>query len=399
MKRTVVLVSNGPGELQTWVRPVLQEIRSRDPEITTVISLIPCQFAGGNETRLARTFGADHVTSPQDAVAFLAGTARPEGLSGERGAVISMGGNTRMAVSMARKLGFSAYRYSFIPFWHPGLARLYVHDDRAYRKARALGAPADRLEKIGNLVADALAETGPVVAEGSPHIMLLPGSRDRFASAVFPFMQSVADAVAAVHPGAAFTWPVSRLLSEDAVTAAALGTGKEVIGGAGGRMEDGHVITAGGTRIRMAAEEERYGLMKSATMALTIPGTNTLELGIARVPSLVMLPLNRPEIIPLEGPGHWLSLLPVVGIPLKRRAVKLFVERLNYPVSLPNQLSGEKLMTEIRGDLTVEQVSAALLQDLSDPAALELRRERMAATMPGRGAAARLVDGILEALA
>ena len=76
--------------------------------------------------------------------------------------------------------------------------------------------------------------------------------------------------------------------------------------------------------------------MRAADLAVTIPGTNTLELGIAGVPSLVLLPLNKPEVIPLEGPGHWLSLVPGVGTTLKRQAVRLAAPR--FPVALPNLL-------------------------------------------------------------
>jgi lipid A disaccharide synthetase len=143
--------------------------------------------------------------------------------------------------------------------------------------------------------------------------------------------------------------------------------------------------------IEMVPEEARHAHMRAATTAVTIPGTNTLELGIAGVPSVVMLPLNRPEIIPLEGPGHWLSLLPFVGTALKRHAVRLFVERLRYPVSLPNQFSGETLMTEIKGIVDPEGVARSVAALVDDARERERRSERLRATMPAAGAAERLV--------
>ena len=57
MADDLVLVSNGPGELYTWVRPVLAELRRQAPERRVSISLIPCQFASGHETKIAETFG------------------------------------------------------------------------------------------------------------------------------------------------------------------------------------------------------------------------------------------------------------------------------------------------------------------------------------------------------
>jgi len=146
----------------------------------------------------------------------------------------------------------------------------------------------------------------------------------------------------------------------------------------------------------MVDEGERHAHMRAADVALTIPGTNTLELGIAGVPTVVVLPLNRPEIIPLEGAGHWLSLLPWVGVPLKRRAVRLFVERLRVPVSLPNRFSGEPLMVELTGHIDPDAVAARMAALLDDPADLARRRARLEATMPAPGAADRLVARLRE---
>jgi lipid-A-disaccharide synthase len=398
MNGTVILVTNGPGELQTWVRPVLHELQQTAPQLRTVISLIPCQFASGGETRLAATFGASAVTSPDEAVRFLAGGSRPAAFAGERGVVVSMGGNTRMAVRLGRRLGFPVFRYSFIPFWHPGLKKLFVHDDSAVRKARLLNAPAARVQNIGNLVADAMRLAAPLPAAGSPQLLIMAGSRDRYTRAVLPLMLEVIDNVYRVWPQARFRWPVSRLLSSEAVAEAISASGKESIGGIKGIREGDTVTTPSGARVELISENERYGAMLGSDLALTIPGTNTLELGIAGVPAVVMLPLNKPEIIPLEGPGHWLSLLPFIGIPLKRQAVRLFVERMAYPVSLPNQFSGEDLMTEVRGILSAAQVTDAVLEQLADAEKLGRTRARLLETMPKPGAAASLVAELLRSL-
>ena len=400
MPGTIVLVSNGPGELHTWVRPVLSELRARVPERRVVISLIPCQFAGGNESEEARSFGPDAVTTPAQYLRLAAGGRIPEAFGDDSvEAVVSMGGSVGMAVRLAERLAAPAFRYSFVPYWHRRLHTLFVHDERAYRKARLLGAPGGRLEVVGNLVADAVSESPPLESPGAPHIMLIPGSRDGFAVHLIPFMIALADELAASHPGARFIWPVSRMLQEETIAAGIAGVERATLHGAAGVRDGDVVVTPGGARIELVAQEERYRHMASADLAITIPGTNTLELGIAGVPSIVVLPLNRPEVIPLEGPGHWLSLLPFVGVPLKRRAVRLFVERLSYPVSLPNQLSGEELMVEVRGEIDPLSIAGRANELLADEAELARRRARLRATMPGPGAAARIVERVLEATA
>lgn len=399
MAEKVILVSNGPGELQTWVRPVLKELRQQAPGIETVISLIPCQFASGAETRIAAGFGADYVTSPAEAMRVLSGTGKSGPLSGSAGAVIGLGGNTRLAVGLARKLDAAVYRYSFVPYWHRALKKLYVHDESARRKARLLGAPSGRLENIGNLVADALAGTEAAPRSGEPALVLLAGSRERYTRAVLPLLLAALDLVAEQYPGLQVTWPVSRLLGAAAVDEAIAASGPEVIADYPSRREGDEIVTPAGLRVRMVQDSERYAWMKAADLALTIPGTNTLELGIAGTPAVVVLPLNKPEIIALEGPGHWLSLLPVIGTPLKRKAVTTFVQRLNYPVSLPNQFSGENLMTEVKGLLTREQVAENVLASLADRFELARRSQRLLETMPRPGAAERLVSQVLADMA
>jgi len=387
----IVLVSNGPGELYTWVRPVLAELRRQAPERRVTVSLVPCQFASGHETRIAGTFGADAVTSPKDFLGLMAGNR--SAFSPRAEAVLGLGGGAGLALGLAERLGAPTYRYSFVPYWHRKLAALFVDAPRTAQRARLLGAPAGRLEVVGNLVADAVELAEPAPDTGSPHVLMLCGSRDAFAVHVVPFMLALADALHSHYPDARFVWPVSRLLSADALERGITGAHKDTLGGISGRREGDTVVTSGGARLELVPEERRYAHMRAADFALTIPGTNTLELGIAGVPSVVLLPLNKPEVIPLEGPGHWLSLVPLVGTALKRRAVLLAAPHL--PVSLPNNLSGENLMLELKGTLTLEGVLRDVLGLLDDRPERDRRRERLLTTMPRPGAAAKLVARLL----
>jgi len=397
-----VLVANGPGELYTWVRPVLEELRRRAPERSVAISLIPCQFASGRETDIARGFGADVVTSPAQYVRAAATGGLPAGISdsgggakeGPGGFVLSLGGNTAMAVSLARRLGRPAYRYSFEPAWNRHLRGLYVPDERTARRARRAGAPRGRLRVVGNLVADAVQLDAPAPHPGSPHVLVFAGSRNTFSLHLIPFFIALVDRLAPSLPGARFVWPVSRLLTAETIAEGIAGREVATLGGMAGRRDGEQVITPSGGVIEMVPEEQRYAHMRAADLAVTIPGTNTLELGVAGVPAVVLLPLNRPEVIPLEGAGHWLGLLPGVGRYLKRYAVRVWVEGLSVPVSLPNRFTGEDLMVELSGRLDVAAVADRTLALLADAADRERRRARLLATMPRPGAAAALLDAI-----
>jgi hypothetical protein len=88
-------------------------------------------------------------------------------------------------------------------------------------------------------------------------------------------------------------------------------------------------------------------------------------------------------------------MIPLVGTLIKRRAVKLFVEGLNVPVSLPNRFSGEDLMVEVKGKVSVEGIGEQVLSLLQSPQ-FHQRRSRLLATMPQAGAADRLVKSVLS---
>ena len=391
-------MTNGPGELHTWAYPVYRELRAQRPDLKVSFSLIPCQYASGREAEAAHGFGADAVSTPGEYLKLAATGSLPPQLGAESGFVLSLGGNTRMAIKLARALQYPVYSYKFVPHWDKRLRKLFVHDASALTKARRLGAPASRVEQVGNLVADALAGTEPAGNPGKPHIFLGAGTRDAFSIFLIPFMIGVVDRLGQRYPQARFVWPVSKLLSQDAVLAGIAGERAEVMAGAAGRLEGEQVITPSGVVIDTVPEQARYAHMRVSDLAVTIPGTNTLELGVAGVPSVVVLPMNKPEAIPLDGLGHWLGLIPLVGKYLKRYAVKLFVEGMKLPTSLPNRISGEPLMVEVTGQVSAAQVAEAASKLLANEADLVRRRARLLATMPQPGAAARLVGTILRDL-
>jgi hypothetical protein len=56
MNFDVVIVSNGPGELSTWVKPLVTQISETLPEARIIILLVPCPYASGEEEKVAASF-------------------------------------------------------------------------------------------------------------------------------------------------------------------------------------------------------------------------------------------------------------------------------------------------------------------------------------------------------
>ena len=396
----IVLLTNGPGELYTWAGPMLRALRAARPDLRVVLGLLPCPFASGHEIQIARELGFEAVASVSESLAFMAGGPKPAAFAGSgmfsSGLVLGLGGDVAFPGRIAARLGYPAWRYSFEPYWKASLERLFVHDERTLQKARRSGPP-DRLELIGNLVADALGDEPTPPKPDGLDVLLIAGSRRFQVEHMLPLFAAVADGVANTVQNVRFHWPRSRLLPDDALEVAFSGRKVLDVGGVPLRLENDQLVTPSGTRIRVAQEEERYRLMKMTDVAVTMPGTNTLELGIAGVPSVVCLPLQKMELIPIENPLRYVGLIPGVGPILKRKLVETALGRFKF-VALPNMMTDELIQPELRGNITPDQIAAEVSGLLLQPSRREQIRSRLAQTMPKPGAAARLTARVLERL-
>jgi len=112
------------------------------------------------------------------------------------------------------------------------------------------------------------------------------------------------------------------------------------------------------------------------------------------VPQIVFLPLQRPDLIPLEG---LLGLLPAGVWPVTylRRRVTEVVGMGPQPMALPNMIAGRRIVPELRGHIEPVDVAAQALGLLED----EDRRRKMVGECleitAERGAAERIAAGVL----
>ena len=400
----IVLLSNGPGELYTWAGPMLRELRAQAPDVRISLGLLPCPFASGHEERIAKGLGFDAISSVSESLAFIAGGPKPAAFAKRpNGLVIGLGGDVSFPGRIGSRLGYPAWRYSFEPYWKDGLEKLFVHDQRTLEKARKSGPQnklGNRLENIGNLTADALAFQTPAPKLPGLDVLIMPGSRkfevEHMLGVFAASAEQIAEKMTQTVPGPIrFHWPRSRLLTEAMLEVARSGKKVLDLGGVATRLEVDFLITPNGTRIYVADEADRYALMKMCDLALTIPGTNTLELGIANCPSIVALPLQKSELIPIENPLRYLEHIPFFGPRVKRRLVEIFLSRFKH-VSLPNMIADEAIQLELRGDVTPELIASHASKLLESPNELARIRSRLNATMPQAGTAKKLVARALE---
>ncbi|MDX2005127.1 MAG: sugar synthetase [Meiothermus sp.] len=373
----ILLLTNGPGELSTWVPPVLRRLRVAEPSARLELFLVRDQFSAGTEAARARELDLDAVYGRAELLGRIA-SRKPRG----RGRVLMLGGAPRDAALLGRALGYPAFVYSFDhKAWYPGLSGLMVDSERTRKAAVARGADAAKTHTVGNLVRDAM-EDARGGGDQAADVLIFPSSRPFAARYLLGFMLAAAERMAAARPGLRFGWVRSRLLTDAAVGEALSGRFAGEIGGVSARLEGagqgdegrGHLLTQNGLRVEVVSESARYSAMAGAKVAVTIPGTNTLELALAGLPAVVLLPLHKPELLPLEGVLHWLFMLPG-GRGLKQRFV-LGLERRVGHLALPNQWLGERVFPELRGVFGPDAVAEAALE-LLEPARRQQIRTRL----------------------
>ncbi len=130
-------------------------------------------------------------------------------------------------------------------------------------------------------------------------------------------------------------------------------------------------------------------------MALTIPGTKTIELAALGTPAVAITPYNAPELVAVNGPLTYLDRLPVVGVPLKRSVAMAVAKRFKFHTQ-PNMDAGEMVLCEVHGTVTPGRIARVALERYDDAAWLATTGARLERLyLDHAGAADRMAASIL----
>lgn len=366
MKRIAIL-ANGPGEFWGWGRPVVREMAKAGHPVD--FYLLPCQFASGAEAKIAAFLGADRVVPPDAFWKSLAARAEcgPD-------AVLQLGGDLLYGRAMAARYGIPLFSYSYGPKKGLEACRgiFTAFESMAGGMSLRGGEP---VLAIGDLVADALLldEGKSPWGKDGLRVALFPGSRPAIRKRALPFMTEFLDVAAKLLPEAQwcallfpFCEPGEAALWERA----------------------GFVPALSGTGVVLA----------EADIALTQPGTNTLELLHAGVPAVVALPDEFLAEVPSPTFLAPLFALPGLGPALKRRAFHRYLEKREF-LSWPNRLSKRAVFPEITGKISPESLARSFAAYASNGEWLEESRKALEKIDKGLANAARnLRERIAEIL-
>ncbi len=424
MKRAVdvLILSNGPGELATWVKPVVRSLRQRfgDDRSQMRISVVlsPCTNASGQEASIAHHYPeVDRVQAAEHFFPFLLwGKTADAWEWRSQGLVLFLGGDQFFPVVIGKRLGYRTIVYAeWEARWQRWIDRFGVM--HANLAARAPQKYAHKFTVVGDLMAEVTLKDEytndsllPLPsAPSSPLIGLLPGSKPVKLTLGVPLCLSIAEHIRATVPTARFVIAVAPTLDVSVLSQfadpthnaaiAQLGwSGAELVLPEPSAFHLPFLKTASGLKVELWTEAPAHDLLSHCCLCLTTVGANTAELGALAVPMLVLMPLQQiAKIRVWDGLPGLLSNLPGIGGGVATLMARLAL-RQRGQLAWPNIWAKREIVPELAGKLQPEAIAALVVEYLDHPEMLEQMRDRLRNVRGQTGAAEKLVQLVAEEL-
>ncbi|RAM52193.1 MAG: lipid-A-disaccharide synthase, partial [Hapalosiphonaceae cyanobacterium JJU2] len=167
----ILILSNSPGEVTTWVRPVVKALRQKltnerfskgdatRTHIRISVILSPCPNASGKEADIARSYPeVDRVQSAEHFWKFLLWGKTDENWDWRsQGVVVFLGGDQIFPVVIAKRLGYRSVVYAeWEARWHNLIDRFGVMKPEV--AAKVSPKYAHKFTVVGDLMAEVGSE-------------------------------------------------------------------------------------------------------------------------------------------------------------------------------------------------------------------------------------------------
>jgi len=407
----ILILSNGPGEVATWVRPVVQALREHlgddRSQVRISVVLSPCPHASGQEEKIALSYPqVDRVQGPKHFWRFLLWGKTAENWDWRKGGVVLfLGGDQFFPVLIGLHLGYRTVIYAeWEARWYRWIDRFGVmKPELATQKPQKY---ADKFTVVGDLMVEAQGEGKLFLERGDIELIgLLPGSKPVKLAQGVPFLLAIAEQIQAARPQTRFVIPVAPTL--DLPTLARFADLKQnpviqLVGGTAAELvipappKNPFLKTSAGLCVELWTRFPAYDLMSQCSLCLTTVGANTAELGALAVPMIVLLPTQQLDAMrSWDGIPGLLANLPGVGTLLAKVINRRALRRLGL-LAWPNIWAQRLVVPELVGLLQASTVAELALDFLNHPEKLQQMSEQLSAIRGESGAAQKLATLVRE---
>ena len=411
----VVIVSNGPGELATWVSPVVDELSKinkslRDNDklnFTLRLILVPCPNATGKEFIVANSWNKFELITKSKSFWKLLIKPRSFANWPQKGVVIFLGGDQLWSILLAKRLGYQNITYAeWISRWPQWTSKIAAMNEKV--KELIPKKYKNKCQIIGDLMADIKLNGEISLSHKEKHyIALLPGSKKTKLSIGIPFFLEIADHIAQINQSINFIIPVAPTTnksdylffqSDENPIAKYYSSRIKTIKNIKNSSFDYVIETSNNTKIYLINKHPCYEILKKCDLAITTVGANTSELAAIALPMLVGLPTQH-----LSMMNAWDGIFGVIGkISFINRLltfiVKNFYFKKNKFFAWPNIKAKRMIVPERIGNISPKKIAREVLFLIKNRDQLKSIRDNLHKERGDKGAAKKLASIIINSI-
>ena len=405
----LVILSNAPGEVATWVRPVVRCLRQQlgrlNERVRISVLLSPCPHSTGKEAEIALNYPeVDRVLSPDSFFSFLLWGKTPNNWQWcDRGMVVFLGGDQFYTVAISKRLNYSSLIYAeWEARWYRFIDRFAVADRRVLD--RVPQAYRQKFSIVGDLMADTALEVEDRKIEKENYkIGLLVGSKPAKLSQGVPLCIAIAESLASKLTEVTFIIPLAPTLDLTALSKYAKRKTNPLVAVMGNVEGDlitsggnNYLITSGGVKIKILTKFPAYQDLVECQLCLTTVGANTAELTSLAVPMIVLLPTQQLDAMrSWDGLPGILANLPGVGTILAK-LINWLILKQGRLFAWPNIWAGREIVPELVGRLEAENVANLVCDFLENPLKLQTAIDNLIEVRGQTGAVKYIADIIKQ---
>ncbi len=411
----IIFVSNGPGELATWVKPLAKELhkqlklkpRVHNSSTSLNLVLVPCPNATGNEIIAAKKWlQFEKIINAKNFWNLLL-NPKKFGSWPSNGLVIFLGGDQFWSVLLSARLGYLHMTYAeWIvrwPFWNNRIVAMSQKIvDKLPRRIQS------RCSVIGDLTADLIgtAKIDDPLPSGK-WIALLPGSKSAKLKIGIPFFLEVADKISKSMPSCQFLIPLAPTTNINELKYFASGknpiakqykSGIKSITKAETKGGRGILITNNSTVILIQENHPAYSDLSQCDIALTTVGANTAELGSLNIPMIVVVPTQH--ILVMEAWDGFVGL--IARLPIFKWCIGILISFIKLKkrgyMAWPNIYAKKMIVPERVGNINPTQIAEETIDWLNSPTRLSGQKEDLQLLRGSKGAVDKFCYQIINLL-
>ncbi len=411
----VVIVSNGPGELTTWVRPVVDALNKINISLsnknklnfTIRLVLVPCPNATGKEYQVANSWNKFELITKSNSFWKLLIKPRSFAKWPKKGIVIFLGGDQFWSILLAKRLGYINITYAeWIarwPQWTNEIAAMNIKVKELIPKRYK-----NKCQVIGDLMADIkLKSEISFKNKKEKYIALLPGSKKAKLSIGIPFFLEIADHISKKNQNINFIIPIAPTTNKDEYfffqsdrnpIAKYYSSKIKTIKNLKDSCFDHLIETSNNTKIYLIKKNPCYEVLKNCELAITTVGANTAELGAIALPMIVVLPTQH-----LNMMNAWDGIFGVIGkIAFINRFITFIVSyfylRKKKFFAWPNIKAKKMIVPERIGNISPRKIAHEALLLIKNKDQLKSISDNLLLQRGSKGAAKKLARIIFNSI-